>query len=85
MLTGASTDFGGITVQDIVISSYYAWGNHSDVNPAPKPVASSVLQEEAWAQGVQYPGFFNYPICYGIDGVLAAAQSFRNKEYVVPC
>ena len=85
MLTGASDVFGGLSIEDIVVSSYYAWGNNSYMNPAPKPQAASVLQEDAWSQSVRYPGFFNYPICDGLSGVLAAGQSYWDKSYTSPC
>ena len=85
MLTGASDVFGGLSMQDIVISSYYGWGNNSFMNPTAKPKPASILQQEAWIQSVQYPGFFNYPICNGLEGLIAAAHSFQDKSYSAPC
>ena len=85
MLTGASDFFGGLAIQDLGISSYYAWGNNSFMNPTAKPDPANVLQQEAWSQSVQYPGFFNYPVCNGLEGIIAAAQSFWDKSYTAPC
>lgn len=84
-LTGNAEVYGGLEILDIVISSYYAWGNSSFHNPAPKPNPSEVLNQEACAQRVRYPGFFNYPICDGVNGLLAAAQSYRDKSYDTLC
>ena len=39
----------------------------------------------AWDQGVRYPAFFNYAICVGSSGAVAAAQSWWDKSYVDPC
>lgn len=86
MLNGDSNSFGGLTVKDIVVSSYYAWTNNSFINPSRKPSGARLSgNKAAWEQGVQYPGFFNYPICYGLLGIGAAAQSFWDKSYTIPC
>jgi hypothetical protein len=85
MLTGASDVYGGLKIEDIIISSYYGWGNNTFMNPTTKPDPASILQEEAWIQSVQYPGFFNYAVCDGLPGILAAAQSFWDKSYTSPC
>lgn len=85
MLTGASDVYGGLTIDDIIISSYYAWGNNSYMNPASKPDPANIIQEDAWIQSVRYPGFFNYAICNGLPGTVAAAQSFWDKSYSNPC
>ena len=85
MLTGAPDVYGGLEILDVVISSYYAWGNNSFQNPTAKPNASDVLQQEAWAQSVRYPGFFNYPICNGVAGLLAVAESYKHKSYTATC
>ena len=70
---------------DMIISSYYAWGNNSYVNPAPKPDPKNVLNQTTWGEGVRYPGFFNWPVCVGWDGLEAAARSYKAKQYKVPC
>ncbi len=85
MLTGASDVYGGLKIEDMIISSYYGWANSSFMNPTTKPDPASILQNEAWLQSVQYPGFFNFAICYGLPGILAAAQSFWDKSYTIPC
>jgi len=87
MLNGQATQYGGLSWRDIIISSYYAWTNNSHINPAPKPSAEFMASagSAAWAQSVQYPGFFNYAVCNGLAGVVAAAQSFSDGVYSNPC
>lgn len=87
MLTGDSAVYGGLTTTDMIVSSYYAWTNNSCMNPAPKPLASDIAAAGAvaWNQSVRYPGFFNYPVCNGLDDLVAAAQSFWDEEYITPC
>ncbi|KAJ5372737.1 hypothetical protein N7517_004743 [Penicillium concentricum] len=61
-------DYGGITIDDIVISSVDGWINHNQQNGYPKADAESIVASFGGdnVPSVRTPGFFNLPICLNV-------------------
>ncbi|KAJ5826170.1 hypothetical protein N7474_003308 [Penicillium riverlandense] len=85
------TAYGGVTLEDIVQSSYQAYQLNNNANGYKMPDLSKAIDGQGtegdviFQNGIRTPGFFNLPIC---DNITAAAenwiQGFYSDEYW-PC
>jgi hypothetical protein len=71
-LTGDTTTLGGLTIDDIVISSVDAWTAGNKLNSNSKSldtISFATAGTLPFQQGVRSPGFFKIPICNSGDWI----------------
>jgi hypothetical protein len=71
-LTGDPTTFGGLTIDDIVISSVDAWTASNMLNSKTSALdvtSFATTGKLPFQQGVRTPGFFKIPICNSGDWI----------------
>ncbi|KAJ5972870.1 uncharacterized protein N7479_002788, partial [Penicillium vulpinum] len=72
--------WGGITIDDIVASAMTGYENAGYVNGYKSPTSEDLEKDEnadQYGKRVRYPGFFNIPVCEGLE---KTKQAIR-KEY----
>lgn len=80
-------NWGGITLDDMVISSYGGYlknGNRNGYTISEDDNADSI-DELMWAAGVQTPGFFNLPVCTSLWNTLMNVAGRPVTDPFWPC
>lgn len=81
------THWGGITLDDIVISSYSGYLNNGNRNGYNITMDDSqgAVDQLMFARGVQTPGFFSLPVCTNLwTTIMQIAKGSRTSEHY-PC
>lgn len=81
------TNWGGITLDDIVISSYSGYLNNGNRNGYNISMDdnSDVADQLMWAEGVRTPGFFSLPVCTSLWNTLMNVAGRPTDEANYPC
>ncbi|KAJ5375563.1 hypothetical protein N7517_007569 [Penicillium concentricum] len=81
--------WGGITLDDIVASAMTGYENAGNINGYKSPDTSDIEKDEnasQYGKRVRYPGFFNIPVCEGLDKTrLALRKEFTSTSPFWPC
>ncbi|KAK2014520.1 hypothetical protein LZ32DRAFT_555789 [Colletotrichum eremochloae] len=81
------THWGGITLEDIVISSYTGYlmnGNRNGYNISMDD-SQGTVDQLMFAKGVQTPGFFSLPVCTSLWNTLLQISGSQNNKEHYPC
>ncbi|KAJ5169297.1 uncharacterized protein N7500_002080 [Penicillium coprophilum] len=72
--------FGGITIEDIVISSIDGWSNNNQTNGYPRANIDGIVASFGGdiVPSVRTPGFFSLPVC--INGGVASQNIVYNRD-----
>ncbi|KAK2052459.1 dUTPase [Colletotrichum caudatum] len=81
------THWGGITLEDMVISSYTGYlmnGNRNGYNITMDD-SQGAVDQLMFARGVQTPGFFSLPVCTSLWNTLMQIAGSANTREHYPC
>ncbi|RDW73504.1 hypothetical protein BP6252_07411 [Coleophoma cylindrospora] len=83
------TAWGGVTLLDMVISSYSGYlanGNQNGYSMSTDPSSSASAEELLFAGGIQTAGFFNFPVCTSLfNTIVNIADSSLSLDPEYPC
>lgn len=83
--------FGGVRVDDIIISSYQGYQLNGYKNGYQMPELSSYIDgsgtqgDYLFQNGIQTPGFFNIPICVDVDAAILNIANPPTGDPNWPC
>ncbi|KAJ5513232.1 hypothetical protein N7463_002784 [Penicillium fimorum] len=83
--------WGGVILEDIVQSSYQAYQLNGNKNGYEMPALSKIIDgagtegDFVFQNGIRTPGFFNLPICEGVQETADIIKSGRKSGKYWPC
>ncbi|KAJ5835885.1 hypothetical protein N7447_001911 [Penicillium robsamsonii] len=83
--------WGGVILEDIVQSSYQAYQLNGNKNGYEMPALSKIIDgagtegDLVFQNGIRTPGFFNLPICEGIQEIADIIKKGRRNGKYWPC